>query len=83
MKDDPQAAPGAAGRPYKKVSLLEQAADEARKAVLYRALAATNGDVARAAKNLGTNRSYCYALLKRYGITIERQKLARVILAKP
>ena len=70
-------------RPYKKVSLLEQAADEARKAVLYRELAAMNGQVGRVAQRLGTNRTYVYALLKRYGIEIERQTVARVVVKQP
>jgi transcriptional regulator of acetoin/glycerol metabolism len=60
-------------RPYRKVSLLEQAADEARKALLYRELAAMNGQVGRVAQRLGTNRTYCYALMKRYGIKLERR----------
>lgn len=67
----------------KKISLLEQAADEARKAVLYRALSATNGDVAKAARNIGTNRTYAYALLKRYGIKIERQVRATLVERTP
>lgn len=67
--------------PYKKVSQLQQAADDARKATLYRALSATNGNVAKAARNLGTNRTYCYALLKRYGIVIERETRAKLVQA--
>ena len=61
--------------------MLQQAADEARRACLYRALAATNGDVARAARNLGTNRTYCYQLLKRFGIRIERETRAKLVQA--
>ena len=64
---------------YHRVSRLREVADEAIKGELYRSLAATNGDIARAAMNLGTNRSYIYALLKRYGIKIEREKRARLV----
>ena len=60
-------------RPYRKVSLLHQAADDAMKALLYRELAAMNGQVGRVAQRLGTNRTYCYQLMKRFGITFERQ----------
>jgi transcriptional regulator of acetoin/glycerol metabolism len=58
---------------YKKINALEVAANEARKATLYRTIAATNGDLAKAAQNLGVHRTYIYALLKRYGIAIERK----------
>jgi transcriptional regulator of acetoin/glycerol metabolism len=64
---------------YHRVSRLREVADEAIKAELYRSLAATNGDIARAAMNLGTNRTYIYCLLKRYGIKIEREKRARLV----
>jgi DNA-binding NtrC family response regulator len=70
---DGSAAVSAEKRPYRKVSLLEQAADEARKALLYRELSAMNGQVGRVAQRLGTNRTYCYALMKRYGIKLERR----------
>lgn len=58
---------------YKKVSLLQQAADDARKSLLYRELSATNGQVGRVAQRLQTNRTYVYALMKRYGIELEKQ----------
>lgn len=60
-------------RPYKKVSLLHQAADDARKMLLYRELAAMNGQVGRVAQRLQTNRTYVYALMKRFGIKLDKQ----------
>jgi len=67
-------------RPYRKVSLLEQAADDARKALLYRELAAMNGQVGRVAQRLGTNRTYCYQLMKRFGIKLEKRAIAKPVM---
>ena len=68
---------------YHRISRLREVADEAIKGELYRSLAATNGDIARAAVNLGTNRTYLYTLLKRFGITIVREKRARLVEQTP
>jgi len=62
---------------------LKQAADDAIKALLYRELAAMNGQVGRVAQRLQTNRTYVHALCKKYGIHFEHQKTTRVVLAPP
>lgn len=65
----------------RKPGLLKEAIDGAAKAVLIRALAGTSGDVAKAARNVGVHRTHFYTLMKRYGITLERQ-VVRVALVE-
>ena len=63
--------------------LLRKAIDDACKAVLIRCLSVTNGNVALAAKNAGINRTYLYELMRRYGLKVERRKVASVVQAGP
>jgi DNA-binding NtrC family response regulator len=62
---------------------LKEVADDAIKALLYRELSAMNGQVGRVAQRLQTNRTYVYALCKKYGIHFEHQRTTRVVLASP
>lgn len=64
----------------KKLSLLQKAADDAIKGLLFRELAAMNGNVGRVAQRLQTNRTYVYALCKRYGIEFDRYVTVRPVL---
>ena len=66
----------------RKPSRLKEVADAAVKGELMRALAATSGDVPKAALNLGVGRTQMYDLLKRYGIAIERVTLGRPVVRK-
>lgn len=55
----------------------------AKRAILYRYLSQTGGNMAKAAKAAGVHRTTFYKLLERHGIAVETRKYIRTDLPTP